>query len=549
MISPRTQRLPLSELGGDTFLEGRSLVFAVVISFATSMSTFSSPSFFEWLAWAAGNLTAFLVLLIPVWWIWHRRRSASGLVIPWGFVLVISFIFGVSKAALVLLVFSSLAHQAIVIQELFARSLVGGLIGLITLPLLSLAAMALLQVRELNQKLGDRLDVADEIATRPEARQLFEKLLAQINTLLDDLRSGPNANLTPADIKALRELIESGVRPTSHAYWSESKVKTGALGWQRLLELAYGQKIWIWPVLLPLAIGSLVSQVEAFGIFSALQKVGLVTLFSAVSLIVMNRWDGLRRQSAGLWFLFAIALSGPVSWLLAGSLTGVIELAEMRWFVGYTGWLVAGSLFTSAARLLVRERAELSAELDRLRLLDSRSDLEFRREARRKANQIHGEVQSQLVSTALLAENGAQIPRLSLIEQLEAVLNSLEQPEDASCPLEHRFQALARRWSGFLSIEFSIYGAPLSEPYSKLVFSVVEEACLNAYRHGLADECRVQISVGTFIEVSVQDNGVGLRSGSPGLGSALFAEVDHAWSLESSVDGGCLLIVKIVNFV
>ncbi len=549
MISPRTQRLPLSELGGDTFLEGRSLVFAVVISFATSMSTFSSPSFFEWLAWAAGNLTAFLVLLIPVWWIWHRRRSAPGLVIPWGFVLIISFIFGVSKAALVLLVFSSLAHQAIVIQELFARSLVGGLIGLITLPLLSLAAMALLQVRELNQKLGDRLDVADEIATRPEARQLFEKLLAQINTLLDDLRSGPNANLTPADIKALRELIESGVRPTSHAYWSESKVKTGALGWQRLLELAYGQKIWIWPVLLPLAIGSLVSQVEAFGIFSALQKVGLVTLFSALSLIVMNRWDGLRRQSAGLWFLVAIALSGPASWLLAGSLTGVIELAEMRWFVGYTGWLVAGSLFTSAARLLVRERAELSVELDRLRLLDSRSDLEFRREARRKANQIHGEVQSQLVSTALLAENGAQIPRLSLIEQLEAVLNSLEQPEDASCPPEHRFQALARRWSGFLSIEFSIYGAPLSEPYSKLVFSVVEEACLNAYRHGLADECRVQISVGTFIEVSVQDNGVGLRSGSPGLGSALFAEVDHAWSLESSVDGGCLLTVKIVNFV
>jgi two-component sensor histidine kinase len=549
MKALKVQKLPLQELGGSTFLEGKSLVFAAVVSFATSMSTFSGDSFPKWTAWALGNLAAFLVVLIPVWGIWWARRRYLGLVIPWILVAVISFCLGVLKAAVVVVVFSWLVDEPVLGQELIARSFVGGVIGLITLPMLSLATMALLQIKDLNQKLGDRVDVEFADASRPEASLLLGKLVAQINRLLVQLRRAPEFNLSTADVRALRELIESGVRPTSHAYWSESNVAPRTLSWKRLLELAYGQPIWIWPVLLPLAIGSLVSQVEAFGIFPALQKVAFVIFLSALVLTFANQWLALRKRSAGLWFFTAMAFAGPAAWLLAAGVTRQIELADLRWFFGYSGWLVAGSLFSSAARLLARERAELSSELNRLRLLDSRFDSEFRREARRKANQIHGEIQSQLVSTALLAEAGTQIQRQSLIRQLEVVLDSLQQPHDENFQLSERFDTLVNRWRGFIEIDLTLDQVRLNERLARVVFSVVEEACLNAYRHGLADHCRVEISAGDPIEISVQDNGVGLRSGPPGLGTSLFADLDPNWSLDPGIEGGTLLQVRIVNFV
>ena len=79
---------------------------------------------------------------------------------------------------------------------------------------------------------------------------------------------------------------------------------------------------------------------------------------------------------------------------------------------------------------------------------------------------------------------------------------------------------------------------------------VAEEAITNANRHGLAQNVSIEVKRdGASLIVTVADDGMGLRVGEPGLGSALFDEVSQGnWKLQPQLDGGSLLTVHI-NYV
>jgi signal transduction histidine kinase len=430
--------------------------------------------------------------------------------------------------------------------EVWARGLVGSIIGLTTLPILSLASLAMRQVQDLSQKVVDRTEGLMAKSDGRLASELLASLEANLQSFLTDLSSIKTQKLSAPEIRRLRELIEKGVRPASKAFWNEASNYGWAAGGQGLIRLAISRKIWIAPVLVPLAIGSIFSQAQVFGTVAALQQVAVLTLGSWVAFFLMNQLREFRRRSPSMWFGLAVLFSGPGAWLVAAFLTQDFQVSYLRWLLGYSVWLIVGSIFASAARLMVEERNDLSKQLQRLRQLDSRSDSVLRRESRRRANQLHGEVQSQLVSTALLAETGGQIGRAVLVSQLKSIQRVLSDEDSNTTSLVAMLDRLKSRWRGFIEITFDFAQAEIPTEIQGEVYLIIEEAVQNSHRHGLADRCEVAVnSEADGLMITVIDNGVGSRNGNPGLGSALFADHDPNWSLLPLESGGSKLSVKI----
>jgi anti-sigma regulatory factor (Ser/Thr protein kinase) len=78
----------------------------------------------------------------------------------------------------------------------------------------------------------------------------------------------------------------------------------------------------------------------------------------------------------------------------------------------------------------------------------------------------------------------------------------------------------------------------------------VSEAVSNAVRHGLAKNLTITLekleSIADHIEIVVEDDGLGPRSGKAGLGTELFnATSGVEWSLTAGKTGGSVLRVRI----
>ena len=546
MSASSESKLSWQAIGGPTFLEPKSLAIAALISLGSSLSTFDGSQPEMWIVWTLGNLASFMLLAIPIGFFWAIRSRRTDLTLKWQFVLLISMALGFTKSATVIVFYSWVQLEPVASGEVWVRGLVGSIIGLTTLPILSLASLAMRQVQELNQKVIDRTEDLMAKSDGRLASELLASLEANLQTFLADLASIKTQKLSNSEIHRLSELIEKNVRPASKAFWNEASIRGWAAGGQGLIRLAVSRRIWITPVLVPLAIGSIFSQAEVFGTVAALQQVAVLTLVSWITLQIFNQFEKFRRRSPGIWFSAAIFLAGPGAWLAVTSFTQDFQVSYLRWLLGYSVWLIVGSIFASAARLMVEERNDLSKQLQRLRQLDSRSDSVLRREARRRANQLHGEVQSQLVSTVLLAETGGQIDREVLVNQLKTIQRLLRDEDQNTMNLAAMLDRLKSRWRGFLEITLDVAQIEIPVELQGEVYLVIEEAVQNSHRHGLADRCEVTVNPAIKgLTITVIDNGVGSRNGHPGLGSALFAEHDPNWSLVPLDSGGSKLTVKI----
>lgn len=550
MSASSETKLSWQAIGGPTFLEPKSLAFAGLLSLASSLATFDGSQPEMWVVWTLGNLASFALLAIPIGLFWSFRSRKPDLTLKWELVLLASMVLGFTKSATVIVFYSWVRQEPVASGELWARGLVGSIIGLTTLPILSLASLALRQVQDLNQKVLDRTEGLMAKSDGRLASELLASLEANLESFLADLSGIKTRKLSTPEILRLRELIEKNVRPASKAFWNEASNRGRASEGQGLIRLAMSRKIWIAPVLAPLAIGSIFSQAQVFGTVAALQQVAGLSLVSWSAFFLMNKFGEFRRRSPGIWFSAAVALAGPGGWLVVALFTQDFHVSYVRWVLGYSVWLIIGSIFASAARLMIEERNDLSKQLQRLRQLDSRSDSVLRREARRRANQLHGEVQSQLVSTALLAETGDQIDREVLVSQLKAIQRLLSSEDSNTTSLVAKLDRLKSRWRGFIEITLDISPDEIPTDVQGEVYLVIEEAVQNSHRHGLADRCEVAVSCeADGLTITVIDNGVGSRNGNPGLGSALFADHDPNWSLLPLDSGGSKLSVKIEYLV
>ena len=95
---------------------------------------------------------------------------------------------------------------------------------------------------------------------------------------------------------------------------------------------------------------------------------------------------------------------------------------------------------------------------------------------------------------------------------------------------------LINKWNGLLEIKFDLEDLKHFSSYQLInLLKVLEEASLNSYRHGKADQLNVMVENKVdHIKVTFVDNGIGLVSKNRGFGSLIFDEVAQNWTLSSN---------------
>jgi signal transduction histidine kinase len=177
---------------------------------------------------------------------------------------------------------------------------------------------------------------------------------------------------------------------------------------------------------------------------------------------------------------------------------------------------------------------------------------------RELAQYIHGNIQNKLLSFALKfdQENLSADEVSKLLDEVDALFSAAisDYPSFGDTDLDKQLAQLISLWSGFVSIDLSksISTVDLSNEETKAIFQVVSEAVSNSVRHGLAKNLKVTIqkadSASNQMEVVVEDDGLGPRSGKPGLGTELLnATSGTNWSLTGGKMGGSVLRVRITT--
>jgi signal transduction histidine kinase len=134
----------------------------------------------------------------------------------------------------------------------------------------------------------------------------------------------------------------------------------------------------------------------------------------------------------------------------------------------------------------------------------------------------------------------------ALSAEIDKARQSIQTPFDQFTahdlePVSIELQKLLEMWDGILVTELNVAGSDAfaSQSDTRNIIHIVEECFSNSLRHGLATEATIiLITTETGMSLTVIDNGLGPREGSPGLGSSLFNSIAGSnWSLTRGPDG------------
>jgi signal transduction histidine kinase len=235
-------------------------------------------------------------------------------------------------------------------------------------------------------------------------------------------------------------------------------------------------------------------------------------------------------------------------------------------FVGVTAtiaiWLPVLTITCGLIDTSLKQRKEilddLQARIDKSRIRTISENNETIRLSNDMAKYLHGNLQSRLMASAFAIEAaGNANDSQSLSMEIEKARQSVATPFDqfTSDELGHVSEELSRllvMWEGVLSTELVLSSSDedVSKVDTRNIIHVVEEAFSNALRHGLATEATVLlVPTNAGVSLTVIDNGIGPRDGSPGLGSSLFNSIaGRNWSLTRGPEGvGAQLNLQIVR--
>jgi signal transduction histidine kinase len=275
--------------------------------------------------------------------------------------------------------------------------------------------------------------------------------------------------------------------------------------------------------------------------------------------LAIHRWRKYRYQT----YVSALILAA-----LAPPLTAVYIFGDTvdQKFLGVSItiaiWLPLLTITCGLIDTSLKQRQEilddLQAQIDKSRVRTISENNETVRLSSDMAKYLHGNLQSRLMASALAIEiAGNAKDSKALLTEIEKARQSIATPFDqftsnelAAVSVE--LSRLMVMWEGILSTELVLSSS--DEDVSKIdtrnIIHVVEEAFSNALRHGLATEATVLlIPTNSGVSLTVIDNGIGPRGGSPGLGSSLFNSIAGSnWSLNRGPDGvGTQLNLQIVK--
>ena len=361
--------------------------------------------------------------------------------------------------------------------------------------------------------------------------------------------------------QSLRSTADATIRPLSHQLWEATSRQYPRPRLGRVLSrLVLYQQFAVLPTMTILAIGYLPAGTYRFGLVGGVAATLAMTAGAGALLVLGNALMRRVPRAHGALFLgtflaveaYAVGYLAFLSVIAGEPFTMGAEVIGGAIAVANSVLLPAAYASLNGARDDVLDRFRLDTDHARVRQFANARQLA--RVTREAARELHGTVQTRLISCAIAIE---QASRSGDVEQfrhaLEASIAILDAPlpdaaDDTSATLAEEIARVCAPWAGLCAIETAVdpQAASWRGPVAMAVGRIVEEAVANACRHGLAETVTVTVHTrdDSALEVTVDDDGRGPAGGAPGLGTAMLAGISRGQvALTSRPAGGARLVV------
>lgn len=439
-------------------------------------------------------------------------------------------------------------------------TLIGGrmiqtaLLGLVTLPALAILAATRARFQEERDTLVAELafGASNDPLVISSSNQEYRRLSEEIGRIKDGLKLGSNFAVS----ELIRDVVQNGLRPLTHRLWNREDQSQTNFTLRSLSRVAILTHPYVaWPVALILFLGTLGPYVSASGWTQGFLRATLTSTTIALTYLGARLLKITSSSVAWLVYIFVhillAALIVAVSKQFFGDLQGFTDTSAF--FVLFI-WILQTGYMTSFVVGALATRNEMREQLQKLseklgldtQVMKARAQLT----KREIANYLHSDVQNKLLSIAIQVESGkANLDMVS--EELTAVQRLLNtgtplEPLDRR-PIRAQLNSLIARWKGFIQIDLECDESVSDQNIVKQITLVVTEGLSNAVRHGLASKVAISVkNLGEGVLVELRDNGIGPRSGTPGLGTRFFDSVSGSnWSITQVEDGGSKLVVRL----
>ena len=360
---------------------------------------------------------------------------------------------------------------------------------------------------------------------------------------------------------SLRETADATIRPLSHRLWeaTERQYPRPALG-RVFTRLVLYQHFAVLATMTILAIGYLPAGAYRLGLPVGLLATLLMTAGAGAILTVANAlmrhiWHGRPVIFVAAFVvveLYAIAYLALLAGVVGDRFSVNAEVLGGALAVGVSVLLPAAFACLNDMREEVLDRFRLDTDQARVRQLANAQQLA--RITRQAARDLHGSVQTRLISCAVAIEQASRSGDVSqfrhALELSIAILDAPlpEQDQDASANLRDAIAEMCSPWEGLcrFSVEADADVLAIQGPIAMAGGRIVEEAVANACRHGLAESIAIRVTrvAGPALRFEVEDDGSGPMGGGPGLGTAMLAGLSRGRvALEPAPSGGARLTV------
>lgn len=439
----------------------------------------------------------------------------------------------------------------------YFRTLNATLIGLVGVPI---SAFTLKSINEYSKErsrlindylyLEERVQNDDSILDEMESN-LSEKVDQNLSKVLVDaqqkIERGGSLEVQWEKIaNTLREAAQETIRPLSHEIW-KTRRREMQLSPAEFFSFAFANIKFRPALVIPLytltTIANLVHETHLWHpTYTMVLKDLLIWVLMEIGQIFLDLFPN-QRKRALLIVLTAIGLIHfPVTELIYEATNydrNLFNALDTFWFLTL---IVLVGIADSALRTQIHQISTLKGLINekRLELIAKGRDVD--RMSREMAKYLHGTIQSKLMAAAMAVELAGRKNDYGKLDlEIERALQTLRMPskdyllKSGIYNLES-LEEIAEKWNGILDIKISgLETAKVSEIEFRHLIDLVNEGILNAYRHGGATEIEIVVgrSKAKLIQLQIIDNGNGINTLKPGLGSELFTSITKSWELSN----------------
>lgn len=467
--------------------------------------------------------------------------------------------------------------------ELLYRGIAGGLLGTISLSIVSIFAAITKQNAETELKLKqDRaaLVAAQESAEEYIAEQVneiksiisksIEPSLLEISQNLKELSAEDSVSLK-SSADRISSFITEILRPLSTNLYQRKVVSI-----PKVPELSEKPRLLLLPkslviteVLSPISVFAIwcLPSVTALYVYEGAAALPLVVLFSLPMLLIQTliiKMPFARRPINGGWGLLILATIYATTWvgtIPVSEAFGIFLIRELNIIPAMIlGMLILG-MTVSYGFIVDANRMRYQAALN-LTNLDlerefSRTTQEVWLLSQRVAQKLHGTVQASLTAanmrilgTQKLTEDLLQKVRDDVARASEAVENF--EPEHIE--IKTALSDLTQLWMGMCEIQVDATPGCLEQisrdqVCAQCVNEIVKECASNAIRHGNATKIEIALTENEnqTLQITVTNNGSTNLLGPKGVGTQILNELTMSW--ERNVEANKVRVSALIGYI